>query len=184
MSLNQITHDVFKPWLNVRCNNLTVDGTITGGGITPVPVDESVTVRGVIPDPGPGTFPVEIIATLLPTMLPVPNSWYSLQYLVFLQRSPILPENTRKAKLIDVNVIVYVDADFRLSNAGVNEWTAEWPGPNAIRYTATYDLPIDPAPPLAPYQTRVVIRDVPGFPIQTGMPYDYAFVVSDARRLV
>lgn len=32
MSVNQLTLDQRKPWLNVRVNNLTVDGTITGGG--------------------------------------------------------------------------------------------------------------------------------------------------------
>lgn len=32
MSVNQLTLDQPKPWLNVRVNNLTVDGTITGGG--------------------------------------------------------------------------------------------------------------------------------------------------------
>lgn len=184
MSLNQITLDQVKPWLNIRCNNLTVDGTITGGGIIPIPADESVTVRGVIPDPVPGIFPKTIEAILPPSMIPVPNSWYSLQYLVFLKREPILPENIPKVKLIDVNVVVYVDAVFRLTRIGTNEWASEYPGQNAIRLTADYSLPVSPVPPLDPYTARVIIRTLPGNDPETGMPYDYAFIVSDARRLV
>jgi hypothetical protein len=185
MSLNQITLDQVKPWLNIRCNNLTVDGTITGGGIVPIPSDESVTVRGVIPTPiEPTSFPKPIEAILPPSMIPVPDSWYSLQYLVFLKREPSLAANIPKVKLIDVNVVVYVDADFRLTRIGTNEWASEYPGQNAILLTANYSLPVSPVPPLDPYTARVIIQALPGINPEAGMPYDYAFIVSDARRLV
>lgn len=178
MSLNQLTLDQRKPWLNVRVNNLTVDGTYTGPGGGG---GEFVVVRDVMPNPAVTLLPFTVNATLLPSMIPVANSWYSLQYLVCLS----LPDNT-KAKVSDFNVLAYVAADFTIRHIGTNEWQAEFPA---------LSLPGSGGPKYAldannetgvPYQVRIIFNNQPvgNPPLAPSVDgYNYSFEISDVRRL-
>lgn len=54
MSVNQLTLDQHKPWLNVRVNNLTVDGTYIGpggGSVSSVTATAPLNVAGTASDP-------------------------------------------------------------------------------------------------------------------------------------
>jgi hypothetical protein len=175
MSLNRLIENTFKPWLNVRVNNLTVDGTFTGPA--PVPAPDSVTERGTMPNPATlGTLPFTITATIPNNLLPVANSWYSLQYLIFLTR----PDNT-KAKISDFNVIAYVDATFNVTQISTNEWPAEYPAPGGLKFASDVNNPTG-----IPYQVQIVLDNLqpPNAPLEANPTgYNYAFVVSDSRRL-
>lgn len=175
MSLNQLIEDTFKPWLNVRVNNLTVDGAYVGPA--PEPEPDSVTSRGNMPNPATmGTLPYTITATIPQNMLPTPNSWYSLQYLVFLSK----PDNSN-AKISAFNIIAYVDATFVITKIAANVWPSEYPTSGLLEYATNLDSLTG-----IPYEVRIIIDDLdpPNDPLGANPDgYNYAFVVSDSRRL-
>ena len=201
MSLNQLTLDQRKPWLNVRVNNLTVDGTYTGPGGGG---GEFVVVRGTTPDPALTPGPDEIIktitATLTPSMIPVANSWYSIQYLVCLALpGPLTPPppplppvppflRITKCKVSDFNILAYVDADFKIVCISSNEWNAEYPSPpgGGLRYQADVNSVNSLAVgAINPYEVTVEIKNLGIAPPLDPNPdgYNYSFEISDVRRL-
>jgi hypothetical protein len=195
MSLNQLTLDQKKPWLNVRVNNLTVDGTYIGPGSGG---SEFVVKRGTTPNPALTPNPDEIIATitatLTPSMIPVPNSWYSMQYLVCLALpGPFTPGvipflRVTKCKVSDFNILAYVDADFKIVCISSNEWNSEYPSPpgGGLRYQADVNgvnsLAVGA---INPYEVTVEIKNLGvGLPLDPNPAgYNYSFEVSDVKRL-
>lgn len=111
MSVNQFIEDIYKPWLNVRVNDLTVDGDFVrsgstvvagvyggAGDIPVVTVDSSGNITDIteVPVVAPdnsvsrvyfkpaleGDFVIDV--ELLPSMVPsVADRWYSAQFITF-----------------------------------------------------------------------------------------------------
>jgi hypothetical protein len=155
MSVNQLTLDQRKPWLNVRVNNLTVDGTITGGTGTA----DTVRVSGTIPAGAPS--PSLLTAILPSSFFPSTNSWYSAQFITFVTR-----DDNLGAKKSVSDVIFYVGPSYVITNIATSPYVV--PIGLSIDYLLTYQssvslsitASIGSLSNAVAYRTALVISDV------------------------
>lgn len=165
MSLNQLTSDVYKPWLNMRVNNMRVDGTYVGpgggGG------SSAITVTAVKLANTPGD-PFVISATITPDDAPIANSWYSAQFITFVT----LSDNSAARKNI-ADILFFLNGAFEIVNATIktSPYQIDYPLANTIEPTFVYS-----SPSLAEIRCTITgLQIVPAYRI--------CMVISDIRRL-
>ena len=159
MSVNQLTLDQRKPWLNVRVNNLTVDGTFSGGSLPA----NNVRASGSIAIGAPSQ---SFITAVLPsTFIPTTDSWYSAQFITFVAR-----DDNLGAKKSVSDVIFYIDASYVITNIA----TSPYPVPYGISvdYQLTYQSS-------APLNITAAIGS-----LSNSLAYRTALVISDVVQLV
>jgi hypothetical protein len=159
MSLNRLVENTFKPWLNIRVNNLTVDGTITGGGI--IPFDPTVRESGTIPalSPNPSLFAT---VTLPTSLFPVTDIWYKAVFTTFITRD----DNT-SSRGVTSNVIFYIDPTYTITNLSAS------PSPvGPLDFQLTYTSPAS----LQISATKNALNDA--------VAYRYTLLISDVIQLV
>lgn len=160
MSLNQLIEDTYKPWLNIRVNNLTVDGTFSGSSESP-----SVTATNTI-NPG-NVNPIVTTVTLTPSMLPSTGIWYSAQFITFIS---VLDNSASKKSIADV--IFYVDPAGNISNIATAPSNVPYPTVGSFNFDLTYTS----TTPSTITSTVTNLNNVPA--------YKLALVVSDVRPLI